>query len=265
MAELSGLAAIRAYKKQMKEEAEAREARQSGDLKKPQYLKLEDGQSVKVMFLQEMDTDSKNYDPKRGIGMGAIEHAGLDGNFKFRGLCTIEDGKCWPCEKRMKAKKGDPDAKYTQRKNYYINALVDFGDGSEPETWVLSRGLNSSFIADLMDEVDETETIMGKTFKVARRGSGTDTTWSLRELRNDTTFESVDVDAAHVFDIEKEVLKSIPYETDYIGKMFGQSEFYTQSPGDWKKKFLDGDSDSDSGDSNVSTSKETEVGDNMTW
>lgn len=266
MAELNGLAEIKAYKARMKAEAEEREARQSGEQRKPKYLKLDDGQSVKVMFLQEMDPESKNYDPKRGIGMGAIEHAGLDGNFKYRGLCTIEDGKCWPCEKRAKAKKGDPEAKYTQRKNYYINALVDFGDGSEPETWVLSRGLNSSFVADLMEEEEETETIMGKTFKVTRRGSGTETTWSLRELRNDTTFESVDVENAHVFDIEKEVLKTVPYETDFIGKMFGQSEFYTQAPGDWKKKFLDGDSDdSKSDDSNDSSNKESEVGDNMTW
>lgn len=264
MAELNGLAAIRAYKQKMKEEAEEREARASGDQKKPQYLKLDDGQSVKVTFLQEMDPDSKNYDPKNGIGMGAIEHAGLDGNFKYRGLCTIEDGKCWPCERRAKAKKGDPEAKYTQRKNYYINALVDFGDGSEPETWILSRGLNSSFVADLMEEVEETETIMGKTFKVTRRGSGTETTWSLRELRNDTTFESVDVENAHVFNIEKDVLKSVPYETDYVGKMFGQAEFYTQAPGDWKKKFLDGDSDG-SETSEVSNSKDSEVGDDMTW
>lgn len=264
MAELNGLAEIKAYKARMKAEAEEREARQSGEQIKPRYLKIEDGQSVKVMFLQEMDANSKNYDPKRGIGMGAIEHAGLDGNFKYRGLCTIEDGRCWPCERRAKAKKGDPEAKYTQRKNYYINALVDFGDGSEPETWILSRGLNSSFVADLMDEVEETETILGKTFKVTRRGSGTETTWSLRELRNDTTFESVDVDAAHVFDIEKEVLKKVPYETDYIGKMFGQAEFYTQAPGDWKKKFLDGDSDNDSSKESE-TANSSEVGDDMTW
>lgn len=264
MAELNGLAAIRAYKKKMKEEAEEREARQNGEKVKPRYLKLDDGQSVKVMFLQEMDTESKNYDPKRGIGMGAIEHTGLDGNFKYRGLCTIDDKKCWPCEMRAKAKKGDPEAKYTQRKNYYINALVDFGDGSEPETWVLSRGLNSSFVADMIEEVDETETIMGKTFKVTRRGSNTDTTWSLRELRNDTTFESVDVDAAHVFDIEKEVLKSVPYETDYVGKMFSQAEFYTQAPGDWRKKFFDGDSDNDSSKS-TETANDSEVGDDMTW
>lgn len=266
MAELNGLAAIRAYKLRMKQEAEEREARQSGDRIKPQYLSLKDGQSVKVLFLQEMDPDCKNYDPKRGIGMGAIEHAGLDANFKYRGLCTVEDGKCWPCERRMKAKKGDPESKYTQRKNYYINALVDFGDGSEPETWILSRGLNSSFIADLMEEVEETDTIMGKPFKVTRRGSGTETTWSLRELRNDTTFDSVDVDAAHVFNIEKEVLKSVPYEIDYENKMFGQAEFYTQAPGDWKRIFLDGGDESASSDSSGDASKDSsEVGDEMTW
>lgn len=263
MAELNGLAAIRAYKQKMKEEAEEREARQSGDRIKPQYLSLKDGQSVKLRFLQEMDSEGTHYDPNKGIGMGAIEHAGLDDKFRYRGLCTIEDGKCWPCEKRMKAKKGDPEAKYTQRKNYYINALVDLGDGSEPQTWIISRGLNSSFVADLMEEMDETETIMNKTFKVTRRGSGTETTWSLRHMANDTTFDSVDVDAAHVFNIEKEVLKSVPYETDYNAKMFGQEKFYTQNQGDWKKTFLDGDEDSEG--SNDSDSKDSEVGDDMTW
>lgn len=241
MSELSGLAAIRAYKKKMAEQAEERETRRAqGDGPKVQYLKLADGQAVKVRFLQEMDTEGKNYDPNKGIGMGAVEHTGIDDKWTYRGICTIEDGQCWPCEQFRGSKKGEPGSKYVQKRNYYINALVDFGNGEEPQTWILSRGLNSSFVADLMEETDETGTIMGKTFKVTRRGTGTDTSWSLRHLASDTTFDSVNVDEAHVFKIEKDVLRHVPYETDYEKKMFSQERYYTQNAGEWKREFIDG-------------------------
>lgn len=265
MGELSGLAAIRAYKKQMAEEAEAREARaKDGDSPKPKYLKLADGQSVKVRFLQEMDTESSNYDPSKGIGMGAIEHTGLDDKWTYRGLCTIDEGRCWPCEQFRGSKKGEPNSKYVQKRNYYINALVDFGDGSEPETWILNRGLNSSFVAQLMDEVEIEGTIMGQTYRVTRQGEGTGTVWMLRGMPKDTTFESVDLDAAHVFDINKEVLRHIPYEIDYSRKMFGQEKYYTQNAGDWKKTFLDS-TDGTSNDSAETSTDDAAVGDVMKW
>lgn len=253
MSELTGLAAIRAYKKKMAEEAAAREARKNeADGPKLQFLTLKDGESVKVRFLQEMDEDSKNFNPKRGIGMGAIEHQGLDSKFKYRALCTIESGKCWPCEQVRQAKKGDPATKYSQRRNYYINALVDFGDGEEPQVYIINRGLNSSFIAQLMDEVDEEETIMGQTYKITRQGEGTGTTWMLRPLPRDTTFDSVELDEVETFDIGKRVLRSVPYEIDYENKQFGQEKYYTQNDGDWVKTFVGDEDKKPSSESNES-------------
>ncbi|AXH69606.1 single strand DNA binding protein [Streptomyces phage LukeCage] len=247
MSELKGLDAIRAYKKKMAEQAAEREERaKNADRPKPKYLRLGVDESVKVRFLQEMDTEARNYDPNKGVGVGAVEHQGLDGNFKFRANCTIEtdrDNRCWACEKARVAKQGSKEKGYSQRRNYYINVLVDRGDGNEPEVYVLSRGLNSSFVADLMEETDEEGSITEKTYKLTRRGSGTDSTYSLREVKNDTTFDKFDFDSLELFDIESQVLRNIPYETDYEKRVFSQEQFYTQSPGDWKRIFANDDDD----------------------
>lgn len=256
MSELKGLDAIRAYKKKMAEQAAEREERaKNADKPKPKYLRLGVDESVKVRFLQEMDTESRNYDPNRGVGVGAIEHQGLDGNFKFRANCTMDtEGRCWACEKSRTAKKDSKDKGYSARKNYYINVLVDRGDGNEPEVYVLSRGLNSSFVADLMEEAEEEGSITEKTYKLTRRGTGTDSTYSIREAKNDTTFDAVDFDKIEVFNIEEQVLRKIPYETDYEKRVFSQEQFYTQSPGDWKRIFAN-DDDDDTQSSSTSTQK----------
>ncbi|UMO76271.1 ssDNA binding protein [Streptomyces phage Tomas] len=254
MAELQGLAAIRAYKAKMAEIAEKREEQKAaGDAPRPQYLRLQDGQSVKLRFLQEMDTEARNYDPNRGVGVGEIEHQGIGNNFKYRATCTMDsEGKCWACEKVRSAAKDSEEKKYGQRKNYYINVLVDLGDGNEPQVWILSRGLNSSFVAQLMDETDEEGTITEVTYKVTRNGKGTDSTYLLRALPKDTTFDSIDFDKIETFDIKKQVLRKIPYDTDYDNKVFSQEQFYTQSAGDWKRIFGGGVDENSSGDAGQS-------------
>ncbi|AXH67267.1 DNA binding protein [Streptomyces phage Wofford] len=246
MSELKGLDAIRAYKKKMAEQAAEREERaKNAEKPRVKYLRLGVDESVKVRFLQEMDTESRNYDPNRGVGMGAIEHQGIDDNFKYRANCTMDtDSRCWACEKYRAAKKDSKEKQYVQKKMYYINVLVDRGDGNEPEVYILSRSLNSSFVVDLMEEAEEEGSITEKTYKLTRRGAGTDSTYSIREAKNDTTFNSVDFDKLEIFDIEGQVLRKIPYETDYENKIFSQEQFYTQRPGDWKRVFANEDDDS---------------------
>jgi hypothetical protein len=41
---------------------------------KVRWLKLEDGQSVKIRFIEELDADSPHYDEKRGLAIVVKEH-----------------------------------------------------------------------------------------------------------------------------------------------------------------------------------------------
>ena len=41
---------------------------------KVRWLKLADGQAVKIRFIEELDEDSSNYDAKRGLAIVVKEH-----------------------------------------------------------------------------------------------------------------------------------------------------------------------------------------------
>ncbi|QNO12500.1 ssDNA-binding protein [Streptomyces phage MulchMansion] len=208
MGTLKGLAAIRAYSEKQAQAAKEREDRLTAP--KVEYLNLDDGQSVRVRFLQEMDAESEGYDKTRGTGTLAVEHVVFVKSLKrmYRTTCTIEDeGRCYGCER---ARAGDKE--FAQKRNYYINVLVDFMDGEAPKTMILSRSLGSSFFGQLFEEAEEAGTITAVNYKITRRGSGTDTKWSLREMKND---EVLDDSEAVVHDIDNEksgIIRSFPYE-----------------------------------------------------
>ncbi len=207
MGTLKGLAAIRAYTEKQAQAAKEREDRLNAP--KVEYLNLNDGQSVRVRFLQEMDAESENYDKTRGTGTLAVEHVVFVKSLRrmYRATCTIEDeGRCYGCER---ARAGDKE--FAQKRNYYINALVDFMDGEAPKTMIVSRGMGSTFFAQLFEEAEE-GTITESNYKITRKGSGTDTKWLLKVLPKD---EPLDDSEATVHDIDDEkngIIRSFPYE-----------------------------------------------------
>jgi hypothetical protein len=74
----------------------------SGDGVKARWAKLEDAESVKVRFLQELDPDSPTYNEKAGLGFIAVEHTNPK-DYRRKALCTMEDqGKCYGCEQHRK-------------------------------------------------------------------------------------------------------------------------------------------------------------------
>lgn len=206
MGTLKGLAAIRAYTEKQAQSAKEREDRLNTP--KVEYLNLTDGQSVRVRFLQEMDAESENYDKSRGTGTLAVEHVVFVKSLRrmYRATCTIEDeGRCYGCEK---SRAGDKE--YAQKRNYYINALVDFVDGEKPKTMIISRGMGSTFFAQLFEEAEE-GSLTESNYKITRRGSGTDTKWLLKPLKD----EPLDDSDAIVHDIDDEknsIIRSYPYE-----------------------------------------------------
>jgi hypothetical protein len=216
MGTLKGLAAIRAFGEKQAQAAKEREDRLNGP--KVEYLNLEDGQSVRVRFLQEFDAEAEAYDKTRGTGTLAVEHVVFVKSLRrmYRANCTIEDeGRCYGCER---ARAGDKE--YGQKRNYYINALVDFMDGEAPRTMIVSRGMGSTFFAQIMDEVepdkdDENQTVGSLTemnYKITRRGSGTDTKWLLKALPKETPLDDKDAVVHNIDDERVGIIRSYPYE-----------------------------------------------------
>ncbi len=57
-----------------------------GDGTKGRWVKLEDGESIKIRFLQELDPDSPNYNETLGLGFIAVEHTNPK-DYRRKALC----------------------------------------------------------------------------------------------------------------------------------------------------------------------------------
>lgn len=113
----------------------------SGESSKARWLKLEDGESIKIRFLQELDPDSPTYDEKMGLGFIALEHTNPK-DYRRKALDTMEsDGRDWANEQHRK----DPKAGWKARSRLYINVLVDDGK-EEPYVAILSQGTSAKTI-----------------------------------------------------------------------------------------------------------------------
>ena len=85
------------------------------------WLKLEDGQSVKIRFVNELDEDSKHYNDKNGLAIVVKEHTNPK-DYRRKALDTMDsEGRDWAEEMHRK----DPKAGWAGRLRFYINVLVD--------------------------------------------------------------------------------------------------------------------------------------------
>jgi len=73
---------------------------------KVKWLKLADGQSVKIRFIEELDEDSANYNEGRGLALVVKEHTNPK-DYKRKAVDTMEsEGRDWAEEMHRK----DPKA-----------------------------------------------------------------------------------------------------------------------------------------------------------
>ena len=101
MASITGLANIKSLIDKPK----------GADGPKARWLKLEDGQSVKIRFLNEVDADSKNYDDVRGLAIVVAEHTNPK-DYRRKAVCTMEEeGRCYGSEMNRR----DPKAGWKAR------------------------------------------------------------------------------------------------------------------------------------------------------
>ena len=185
---------------------------------KARCVKLADGESVKIRFLQELDPDSPNYLEKNGLGFIAAEHTNPK-NYKSKALCTSDDqGRCWACEQHRK----DYKAGWKARSRLYINVLVD--DGKEdPYVAILSQGTSGKSITPtLIEYAGEMGSVSNLTWRLKRSGTGTSTEYVGISLGQDK--ESLDISKYELFQLEKVAVKEIPYEEQEKFYMVGESE-----------------------------------------
>ena len=180
---------------------------------KTRWLRLDDGQSAKIRFANELDEDSTNFDEGRNLAIVVREHQNPK-DYKRKAVCMMEEeGRDWAEEMHRK----DPKAGWGGRNRFYVNVLVD--DGMEdPYIAVWSQGLGKqSAVHTLLEYTSDTGSISNLTWKIKRQGTGTDTTYVLLPTAPDT--EPFDWSPYELFNLEG-VVRKVPYaeqEAFYLG------------------------------------------------
>ena len=176
-----------------------------GDSSRARWVKLDDAESVKIRFLQELDPDSPNYNEKNSLGFIAVEHTNPK-DYNRKALCTIDDqGKCWGCEQHRK----DYKAGWKGRSRLYINVLVD--DGKEdPYVAILSQGSSGKTITPtLIEYAGEMGSISNLVWRIKRTGTKTDTSYTSIPLAKDET--PFDSSGLELYELEKVAVRDLPY------------------------------------------------------
>ena len=180
---------------------------------KVRWLKLADGQSVKVRFIEELDEDSPSYSEERGLALVVKEHTNPK-DYKRKAVDTMDDeGRDWAEEMHRK----DPKAGWRARMRFYCNVLVDDGL-EEPYVAIWSMGVSKqSAFNNIREYAIDTGSISNLTWKVKRNGQGTETSYTLLPTAVDK--EPFDWKDVKPFPLES-ALNKIPYaeqEAFYLG------------------------------------------------
>ena len=180
---------------------------------KVRWVKLADGQSAKIRFVEELDEDSASYSPDRGLSVVIAEHTNPK-DYKRKAACSIETaGRCFGCEMARK----EPKSGWRARMRFYCNVLVD--DGLEdPYVAVWSQGISKQSAFNTIREYAlETGSISNLSWKLKRNGQGTETNYTLIPTAPDA--EPFKWDGVEAYNLEK-VVRDIPYaeqEAFYFG------------------------------------------------
>lgn len=177
--------------------------------------------TVMARFLNDWNGETE-LGKKNGPPILKVEHtAPGDRGYLRRALCTKEtEGECYACERhamRIEADKGQ----WKQRTNFYMNALVDFGNAKK--VVIMSRNANASFVDDLITELEDEKDISGANYRVKVTGEKTTTKWGVKRQSG----EPFDVSNVEAFNIEDVAIRHIPYaeQAEYYGAVY-------QTPGE---------------------------------
>jgi hypothetical protein len=184
-----------------------------GSGSKVKWLKLADGQSVKIRFVEELDEESASYSADRGLALVVKEHTNPK-DYRRKAVDTMEtEGRDWAEEMHRK----DPKAGWRARLRFYCNVLVD--DGIEdPYVAIWSMGVSKQSAFNTIREYAlETGSISNLQWKLKRNGQGTETSYTLIPTSPDA--QPFDWSAYEPFPLEM-ALSKIAYaeqEAFYLG------------------------------------------------
>jgi hypothetical protein len=182
---------------------------------KVRWLKLADGQSVKIRFIEELDEDSPSYAEERGLALVVKEHSNPK-DYKRKALDTMDsEGRDFAEEMYRKDPKANSGWKAKLR--FYCNVLID--DGIEaPYVAIWSMGVSKQSVFNTIREYAlDTGSISNITWKLKRNGVGTETNYTLIPSKPDT--EPFDWSGIAPFPLES-ALNKVPYaeqEAFYLG------------------------------------------------
>jgi len=197
------------------------------DSPKVRWLKLADGQSVKIRFIEELDEDSASYSADRGLALVVKEHVNPK-DYKRKAVDTMDaEGRDWAEEMHRK----DPKAGWRARLRFYCNVLVD--DGIEPPyvaIWSMGVSKQSSFNT-IREFALETGSISNLTWKLKRNGQSTETSYTMIPSAPDK--EPFNWEGITPYPLEL-ALRRIPYaeqESFYLG--FDSPSVTSATNADW--------------------------------
>jgi hypothetical protein len=182
---------------------------------KVRWLKLADGQSVKIRFIEELDEDSASYAEARGLALVVKEHTNPK-DYRRKAVDTMDtEGRDWAEEMYRKDPKGNSG--WRGRLRFYCNVLVD--DGIEaPYVAIWSMGVSKQSAFNTIREYAlETGSISNLQWKLKRNGQGTETSYTLIPSTPDK--EPFDWSGISPFPLER-ALSKVPYaeqESFYLG------------------------------------------------
>jgi hypothetical protein len=185
-----------------------------GTGQKVRWVKLADGQSAKIRFVEELDQDSAHYNESRGLSVVIAEHTNPK-DYKRKAACTMEtEGRCFGCEMAKK----EPKAGWRARLRFYCNVLVDDGLEESPYIAVWSQGISKQSAFNTIREYAlETGSVSNLEWKLKRNGTSTETNYTLLPTKPDTEpFTWGD----HEFHNLEKVVREVPYpeqEAFYFG------------------------------------------------
>jgi hypothetical protein len=194
---------------------------------KVKWLKLADGQSVKIRFIEELDEDSAHYSEDRGLALVVKEHTNPK-DYRRKAVDTMDtEGRDWAEEMHRK----DPKAGWRGRLRFYCNVLVDDGV-EEPYVAIWSMGVSKqSAFNNIREYALETGSISNVVWKLKRNGMGTETSYTLLPSAPDS--EPFDWKSIKPYPLES-ALNKIPYaeqEAFYLG--FENNSATSSTNADW--------------------------------
>lgn len=206
-------------------EAVLEKPKTTGSGLKVRWLKLDDGESVKVRFVNELDENSKLYDEDRGLAIVVSEHTNPK-DYKRKAVCTLDDeGRCFGCEMHRK----DMRAGWRPRLRFYTNVIVDDG-AQDPYAAVWSMGvIKSSNFNTIREYALESEGVSNMTWKVKRNGMGTETNYTM--IPGPTDSEPFNWSSVEYYPLES-AIRQVPY-SEQESFYFGFDNPATSTTVDW--------------------------------